>query len=89
MGANIVELFRQMVSMSDEEIALIHPKHDRNSIGSLLPRLHYFEVSCVSNYMRSGVVASSYLSKVDFEFYFHFRGIMVRNLAVTSCWIQF
>ncbi|CAA7404853.1 unnamed protein product [Spirodela intermedia] len=43
MGANIVELFHQMACMSDEEIALIHPKHDRNSIGSLLPRLHFFQ----------------------------------------------
>lgn len=44
MGANIAELFQQMSCMSDEEIAEIHPKHDRNSIKSLLPRLHYFQV---------------------------------------------
>ncbi|KAG8378747.1 hypothetical protein BUALT_Bualt07G0017300 [Buddleja alternifolia] len=43
MGANIMELFRQMTVMSDEEIADIHPKHDRNSIKSLIPRLHYFQ----------------------------------------------
>lgn len=43
MGANIAELFRQMTVMTDEEIAEIHPKHDRNSIKSLLPRLHYFQ----------------------------------------------
>ncbi|XP_078432643.1 quinolinate synthase [Wolffia australiana] len=43
MGANIVELFRQMSRMPDEEIALIHPKHNRESISSLLPRLHYFQ----------------------------------------------
>lgn len=45
MGANIAELFRQMTVMTDEEIAEIHPKHDRNSIKSLLPRLHYFQVA--------------------------------------------
>ncbi|KAK6148280.1 hypothetical protein DH2020_019192 [Rehmannia glutinosa] len=43
MGANIMELFRQMTVMSDEEIASIHPKHNRHSIKSLIPRLHYFQ----------------------------------------------
>ncbi|KAB2020354.1 hypothetical protein ES319_D07G063200v1 [Gossypium barbadense] len=43
MGANIKELFQQMTLMSDEEIAEIHPKHNRDSIKSLLPRLHYYE----------------------------------------------
>ncbi|XP_020107209.1 quinolinate synthase, chloroplastic-like isoform X1 [Ananas comosus] len=48
MGANIAELFQQMSCMSDEEIAEVHPKHDRNSIKSLLPRLHYFqEGNCI------------------------------------------
>ncbi|XP_073158828.1 quinolinate synthase, chloroplastic [Henckelia pumila] len=43
MGANIMELFQQMTVMSDEEIASIHPNHNRNSIKSLIPRLHYFQ----------------------------------------------
>ncbi|KAI4374594.1 hypothetical protein MLD38_012574 [Melastoma candidum] len=43
MGANIKELFQQMSLMTDEEISQIHPKHDRSSIRSLLPRLHYFQ----------------------------------------------
>ncbi|KAK1565415.1 hypothetical protein Q3G72_025976 [Acer saccharum] len=43
MGANIAELFKQMAMMSDEEIAEIHPKHNRNSIRSLLPHLHYYQ----------------------------------------------
>ncbi|MQM01739.1 hypothetical protein Taro_034506 [Colocasia esculenta] len=43
MGANIAELFSQMANMSDEEIKHMHAKHDRNSIRSLLPRLHYFQ----------------------------------------------
>lgn len=45
MGANIAELFRQMANMTDEEIAEIHPSHDRNTIRSLLPRLHYYQVA--------------------------------------------
>jgi len=44
MGANIKELFQQMTKMTDEEIAAIHPEHNQDSIRSLLPRLHYFEV---------------------------------------------
>jgi len=43
MGANIVELFQRMAHMSDEEIAQVHPKHDKESIDSLLCRLHYFQ----------------------------------------------
>lgn len=47
MGANITKLFQQMAMMSDEEIAEIHPKHNRDSITSLLPRLHYYQVKCL------------------------------------------
>ncbi|XVF54568.1 hypothetical protein PTKIN_Ptkin05aG0191600 [Pterospermum kingtungense] len=43
MGANIKELFQQMSLMSDEDIAEIHPEHNRASIKSLLSRLHYYE----------------------------------------------
>lgn len=43
MGANIAELFQQMAIMSDEEISAVHPQHNRDSIRSLLPRLHYFQ----------------------------------------------
>lgn len=49
MGANIVELFQRMTHMSDEEIAQVHPKHDRESIDSLLCRLHYFQVSLLEH----------------------------------------
>jgi hypothetical protein len=45
MGANIKELFQQMSKMTDEEIAEIHPGHCRDSIASLLPRLHHYEVN--------------------------------------------
>lgn len=44
MGANIKELFQQMTLMSDEDIAEIHPEHNRASIKSLLSHLHYYEV---------------------------------------------
>ncbi|KAJ7956155.1 quinolinate synthase, chloroplastic [Quillaja saponaria] len=43
MGANIKELFQQMTKMTDEEIAEIHPEHSRDSIRSLLPRLHHYQ----------------------------------------------
>lgn len=45
MGANIKELFQQMSKMTDEEIAEIHPGHNRDSIKSLLPRLHHYQVN--------------------------------------------
>ena len=44
MGANIKELFQQMTKMTDEEIAEIHPAHNRDSIRSLLPHLHFYQV---------------------------------------------
>ncbi|XP_059644280.1 quinolinate synthase, chloroplastic [Cornus florida] len=43
MGANIVEMLQQMTVMTDEEIAEIHPEHNRNSIRSLLSHLHYYQ----------------------------------------------
>ncbi|KAL5544144.1 hypothetical protein UlMin_007928 [Ulmus minor] len=43
MGANIAELFQQMIKMTNEEIAEIHPLHNRDSIRSLLRRLHYYQ----------------------------------------------
>ncbi|KAL5718052.1 quinolinate synthase [Ranunculus cassubicifolius] len=43
MGANIAELFQQMASMTDEEISEIHPQHNRDSIRSVLRRLHYYQ----------------------------------------------
>ncbi|KAJ3671733.1 hypothetical protein LUZ60_007812 [Juncus effusus] len=48
MGANIAELFQQMANLSDEEIKEIHSGHDRNSIKSVLQRLHYYqEGNCI------------------------------------------
>uniref|UniRef100_A0ACD5Y5F0 Uncharacterized protein n=1 Tax=Avena sativa TaxID=4498 RepID=A0ACD5Y5F0_AVESA len=43
MGANIADLLKRMAIMSDEEIAEIHSDHNRETITSLLPRLHYYQ----------------------------------------------
>ncbi|KAI6675426.1 hypothetical protein NL676_003332 [Syzygium grande] len=52
MGANIKELFQQMTMMTDEEIHEIHPGHSRQSIRSLLPRLHYYqEGTCIVHHL--------------------------------------
>ncbi|KAM1186113.1 hypothetical protein ACFX2I_015246 [Malus domestica] len=52
MGANIRELLQQMTKMTNEEIAEIHPEHNRDTIGSLLPRLHYFqEGTCIVHHL--------------------------------------
>ena len=45
MGANLAAMFRQMSDLSDDEIAAVHPLHNKESIRSLLPRLHYYRVS--------------------------------------------
>ncbi|CAM6044530.1 unnamed protein product [Sphagnum compactum] len=48
MGANLAEMFRQMLALSDEEIAAVHRSHSRLTISALLPRLHYFlDGTCV------------------------------------------
>ncbi|GBG61338.1 hypothetical protein CBR_g20372 [Chara braunii] len=43
MGANLAFVLREMANLSDEEIAAIHPAHNRESIGALLTRFHYFQ----------------------------------------------
>lgn len=44
MGANLAELFRIFCTMSDEEIAAVHPAHNRQTVSDLLSRLHHFQV---------------------------------------------
>ncbi|XP_047316850.1 quinolinate synthase, chloroplastic-like [Impatiens glandulifera] len=52
MGANIMELFQQMTIMTDEEIAEVHPEHNRSTIKSLLPHLNYFkEGTCIVHHL--------------------------------------
>eukprot|EP00850_Spirogloea_muscicola_P004376 SM000018S03741 [mRNA] locus=s18:1048945:1051009:- [translate_table: standard] len=43
MGRNLAELVRQLAQLSDEDIAAVHPQHNRRSLAALLPRLHYYE----------------------------------------------
>ena len=59
MGANLAEMFRQMLSFSDKEIAAIHPAHNRETIAALLPRLKYFQVYVFSYYHVPWTGASS------------------------------
>ena len=52
MGANLEEMFRQFATMSDEEIALIHPSHNQTYIQGLLRRFEYFKQgNCVVHHM--------------------------------------
>lgn len=62
MGANIVELFQQMTVMTDDEIATIHPKHNVDSIKSLLPRLYFYQVrflGCFKNLRKKSLYLQS------------------------------
>ncbi|KAK9814582.1 hypothetical protein WJX72_008196 [[Myrmecia] bisecta] len=57
MGRNLVQLFRSLAELSDEEVAKLHPAHSRASIRSLLPRLHYFEEgTCIVHHIFGGEV---------------------------------
>jgi len=52
MGANLEEMFQQFLTMSDAEIAAIHPAHDRQSITGLLSRFEYFKQgNCIVHHM--------------------------------------
>ncbi|EFJ31704.1 hypothetical protein SELMODRAFT_169053 [Selaginella moellendorffii] len=48
MGANLAVLFQQLAAMEDDDIAAVHPLHNKRTIASLLPRFHYFQNgSCI------------------------------------------
>jgi quinolinate synthase len=52
MGRNLEVLFRRLADRPDEEIAALHPGHDRASVRSLLERFDYFKQgSCVVHHM--------------------------------------
>lgn len=52
MGRNIRELFENVLSMGNTAIAALHPKHDSDTIRSLLPRFHHFEQGvCIVHHM--------------------------------------
>ncbi|CAM6106347.1 unnamed protein product [Calypogeia fissa] len=42
MGANLAEILVQLMSMTDEEIAKVHPAHNRKSVADVLARLQYY-----------------------------------------------
>lgn len=43
MGANLAEILVQLMSMTDEEIAKVHPAHNRKSVANVLAHLQYFQ----------------------------------------------
>ncbi|KAF2282861.1 hypothetical protein GH714_043345 [Hevea brasiliensis] len=43
MGDNLAKLIQQMTLMTDDEIAEVHPAHNRDTIRALLSRLHYYQ----------------------------------------------
>ncbi|EIE23775.1 hypothetical protein COCSUDRAFT_23649 [Coccomyxa subellipsoidea C-169] len=52
MGANLAVMLRAVAQMSDEEIRALHPDHNRESVRSLLPRLHYFDAgTCIVHHL--------------------------------------
>jgi len=52
MGANLEEMFTQFGTMSDQEIAQVHPAHNRKTIADLLLRFEYFKQgNCVVHHM--------------------------------------
>lgn len=52
MGHNLERLFQVLATSSDDEIAALHPKHDRKSVNALLSRFDYFrQGNCVVHHM--------------------------------------
>ncbi|BBN17961.1 quinolinate synthase [Marchantia polymorpha subsp. ruderalis] len=43
MGANLAEMLVQLMSMTDEEIAKVHPAHNRKTISTVLSHLQYYQ----------------------------------------------
>ncbi|KAG6545158.1 hypothetical protein Mapa_013423 [Marchantia paleacea] len=43
MGASLADMLVQLISMTDEEIAKIHPTHNRNTISKVLSHLQYYQ----------------------------------------------
>eukprot|EP00271_Cylindrocystis_brebissonii_P012851 TRINITY_DN32366_c0_g1_i1.p1 TRINITY_DN32366_c0_g1~~TRINITY_DN32366_c0_g1_i1.p1 ORF type:complete len:764 (-),score=100.08 TRINITY_DN32366_c0_g1_i1:934-3225(-) len=48
MGGNLAEMLMRISTLSDDEVAEVHPGHTQASIKALLPRLQYFqEGACI------------------------------------------
>jgi quinolinate synthase len=52
MGSNLKTMLTTISSMTDAQIAALHPKHSRATIAALLPRFLYFEQgNCIVHHM--------------------------------------
>jgi quinolinate synthase len=52
MGENLVQTFQHLASLSDSQIAAVHPDHNQESLHSLLERFDYFrQGNCVVHHM--------------------------------------
>ena len=52
MGANLAVMFEQFSTLSDAEIAAIHPAHNRCTMAKVLENFHYFrQGNCVVHHM--------------------------------------
>lgn len=57
MGHNLRTMFTQFLALPDDQIAAIHPAHDRSTIAGLLERFHTFEDgACVVHHLFGGDV---------------------------------
>lgn len=60
MGRNLQELFASLATMSDADVAAVHPSHTGASIAQCLPRLHaYPEGMCVVHHIFGGETAAA------------------------------
>jgi len=52
MGQNLYSMFQKIAAMSDEEIARLHPAHNRATVGALLGQFEFFKQGmCVVHHM--------------------------------------
>jgi quinolinate synthase len=52
MGRNLYSMFSKYAELSDEEIARIHPEHNKATLKSMLERFHYYKQGmCVVHHM--------------------------------------
>ena len=60
MGRNLQELFAYLATMSDADVAAVHPSHTAASIAKCLPRLHaYPDGMCVVHHIFGGETAAA------------------------------
>ena len=60
MGRNLEVMLRQITEMTDDQIAEIHPQHNRDSIARLLSQYRYFQQgNCVVHHMFGGSVVNT------------------------------